>query len=331
LNLSLLPGKAIRFVWWRTYLGLSLPRLADRLASRWGWAARRIRLALPQTPPHRRNELHIERSGGLGDVLLCTPALRALKEHNPSCHLSFYTDFPSLVQGLPFIDQVRPTDEASSGKIYLSYENSIPPQRHLAQLMGDHLGIDVRDVRPSCVVDQTERDRYRESWKELPRPWIVVNRKAGPWTPNKDWPEEYWESLIDRILGWATVIEIGQAAVPERDRDPERYLSLIGKTSLDQLVAAIAAADLLVGPDSGPLHIAVAFRVPAVVIYGGYIHPKNTSYEGNVNLYSPVPCAPCWLREPCPFDKKCLRQIEPVKVEESLKTLWARRTTEGGH
>ena len=34
-------------------------------------------------------------------------------------------------------------------------------------------------------------------------------------------------------------------------------------------MAAIAAADLHVGPESGPVHLAAALDVPAVVIFGG--------------------------------------------------------------
>jgi ADP-heptose:LPS heptosyltransferase len=317
-----LTGRAIRFVWWRLYLGLSMPALGDRLARRWGWAARRIRMALPHTPPYRRRELHLLRNIALGDVLLCTSAVRELKRCNPSCHVTFYTDFPTLITGLPFIDQVRPADEADKNALRLTYEKSLPPRRHLAKLMGDHLGLNVRDVRPSCILDSVECARFREAWKDRPRPWIIVNRHASSWTPNKEWPGAHWEALIDRLLSWASVIEIGHIPHPNPGRDPERYLSLIGRTSLNQLVASIAAADLHVGPISGPTHIAAAFRVPAVVIYGGYEHPVCTSYEKNINLYSPVPCAPCWLRDSCPYGKKCLHQITPADVEDALKKLW---------
>jgi len=322
VRLREITGKAIRYAWWRLYLGLSMPALADRLARRWGWAARRIRQAIPEGPLYRRRELHLYRDRAMGDVLLCTSALRELKRRNPDCHVTFYTSFPSLIAGLPFIDRVRPSHEAVGKALWLCYERSLPPRRHLARLIGDHLGLDVRDVRPSCMLDSAERARFREAWKDLPRPWIIVNRHASAWTPNKEWPEEHWEALIDRLLSWASVIEIGQVPHPDSGRDPDRYLSLIGRTSLDQLVASVAAADLLVGPISGPTHVAAAFQVPSVVIYGGYEHPVCTAYENNINLYSALPCSPCWLRDQCPHGRKCLHQITPAAVEDALKTLW---------
>ncbi|MGZ3434598.1 MAG: hypothetical protein ACXVA7_22820, partial [Isosphaeraceae bacterium] len=77
---------------------------------------------------------------------------------------------------------------------------------------------------------------------------IIVNRHATAWTPDEESPEEDREALIDRLLSRASVIEIGKVPHPDPDGDPERYPTLIGRTSLNRLVASIAAADLLVGP-----------------------------------------------------------------------------------
>jgi ADP-heptose:LPS heptosyltransferase len=51
------------------------------------------------------------RALGLGDVLMCTPALRELKQRSPTCRVTCYTELTSLVSGLPFIDDVRPMVE----------------------------------------------------------------------------------------------------------------------------------------------------------------------------------------------------------------------------
>jgi hypothetical protein len=131
------------------------------------------------------------RMGALGDVLMCTPTLRELKRRNPACQLTFYTDFPLLVDGLVFIDQVRPMAECPANAIHLTYEQSIPLRRHLARIIGDRLGLRVRDVRPTCVVSQDLLEGFHRNWSALPRPLIVATRHAGTWTPNKDWPDTY--------------------------------------------------------------------------------------------------------------------------------------------
>ena len=125
-----------------------------------------------------------------------------------------------------------------------------------------------------------------------------------------------------RLTARFSVIEIGASAQDCGARPDGDYLDLRGKTGLEELVAAIGAADLHVGPDSGPVHIAAALGTPAVVIYGGYIDPVCTGYPGNINFYSPVHFAPCWLRSPCPYGKDCLYRIKPDAVEEAVNRLW---------
>jgi ADP-heptose:LPS heptosyltransferase len=320
--------RAGRFIWWRTYLTYKkcIQPAADPLAARWGWAARFVRYPLPWAVPFRQSELHVRRGSGLGDVLMCTPALRELKQRNPSCHVTFYTDYQDLVAGLPFIDVVRPTADTPGPPIDLDYKYSLIPHRHLARIIGDHLGLEVQDVQPSCMVDVAQRDRFREKWQDFPRPWVTAIRRSSTWTPNKDWPDASWEELIGRVASWGTLIEVGSPSPVSRQYNPGRsYIDMTGKTNIPELVAAIAASDLHVGPVTGTVHIAAAVGVRSVVIYGGYEHPVCSGYAGNINIYSAVPCAPCWLRDDCPYGKKCLHMITPDQVEAALKRLWENR------
>jgi len=272
--------------------------------------------------PYRRSQLHLDRRAGLGDVLMCTPVLRELRRINPACGVTFYTDFAGLLSGLPFIDAVRGYTERPGGCINLSYEDYIPPRRHIAEIMGDKIGVRVRDLRPSCAVNREIVSRFLADWRDMPRPHIIVNRFTSSWTPNKDWPDEYWGDLLDRLTARFSVIEIGATAQDREAKPDDHYLDLRGKTGLEELVAAIGAADLHVGPVSGPVHIAAAVGTPAVVIYGGYEHPVSSGYPWNINLYSPVHCAPCWLRSPCPYGKDCLYRIKPDGVEDAVNRLW---------
>jgi ADP-heptose:LPS heptosyltransferase len=263
----------------------------------------------------------LSRQAGLGDVLLCTPALQKLKRVNPACDVTLYTDFPGLLEGLSFVDAIRRYDERPIGCIHLAYEDMIPPRRHISKVIGDTLGLRVTDVRPRCAVNRDIVSRLRSDWRDLPEPRILVSRRAGPWTPNKDWPDDYWEELLDRLCARCTVIEVGARAEGAESRRRGCYVDLRGRTNLEELVAAIAAADVHVGPVSGPVHIAAAVGTPSVVIYGGYEHPVCAGYPWNINLYSPVACSPCWLRDPCPYGKDCLTRIKPRDVEDEVNRL----------
>lgn len=256
----------------------------------------------------------------MGDVLLCTPALREFKRLNPHSKIHFFTNYPEILRGLPYIDNVLPFDERPWDSIEFSYENSLPPNRHIAKIFGDQLNIDVSNVYPDCVFSEDSIQKIKQQYGEWPRPWIVVNRKAGPWTPNKDWSDESWNTLIPSLLKIGTVFEIG---IGESDFRIENsnYINLIGKTKKTEMISLIASSDLQIGPISGPVHIAAAARVPSVVIYGGYESTACSSYDRNINLGTSLECSPCWLTSSCPINKECLRKISVQMVLESVNEL----------
>jgi len=252
---------------------------------------------------------------------MCTPGMRRLKEINPRCRIYFYTHYPELVRGLWYLDEVL--SSVPRKYIEMTYAESIPraPHCHLSKIMAAKIGVRVKDVRPDCVVDVELLKRFKIAWRDLPRPHIIVQRRAGPYTPNKDWPDESWKSLLEMLLQTCTVIEIG-TEVGGTILASSNYVDLRGKTSLAELAAAICAADVLVGPDSGPLHVAAAVKTPAVVILGGYIIPENTAYAGNRILHTPIHCSPCWLTTPCPYDRECLRRISVQMVKKEIEEAW---------
>jgi ADP-heptose:LPS heptosyltransferase len=294
--------------------------LLRRVSPHSGLLARLVRYPNPFARPWRRPVLDVVNDAGLGDVIMCTPGLRELKRRNPKCHVRFYSKFGLAVQGLPYIDEVLPYEDRPSPAVYMDYSDLIPPRARLIPLMADRLGLRLADEQPDCAVDPHEIARYHDLWQAYPRPHIIVQRRGSGFTPNKDWPDGYWTTLTARLRKRGTVIEVGAATDPTAAA-AENYIDLRGQTTLPQLMAAIGAADLYIGPSSGPMHIAAAQGKPLVVIYGGYEHPSHTPYPRRVALYTQVPCAPCWLNTACPYDRKCFAAISPATVEEAAWSL----------
>lgn len=273
--------------------------------------------------PQHKKEIFVTRHEGLGDVLMSTSALREFKKQNPFVRINFFTNYEKLVRGLPYIDAVYPYDQRPWDSLVLRYEESLPPVRHIAKIFGDQLNVEVTDVTPDCVFPSNEMETIKLKYGLYRRPWLVVNRKAGYWTPNKDWSDESWDTLIPNLLRLGTVFEIGMGKFGGDFKEPH-YLNLIGKTTQAEMIALIASADLQIGPISGPVHIAAAARVRSVVIYGGYESISCSSYEQNINLGHSLDCSPCWLTTPCPINKKCLAEISPervlIAVEKALQS-----------
>ncbi len=305
-------------------IGPAIVRLRRRTLARSGPLARRLLYPNPLATPARAETAHFARDAGIGDVILCTPGLRAVKAANPAGRIRFYTNAIDLVRGLSYIDEVLPYKDRPDGTLYVDYLKLVPSPVHLARLLGDRMGVKVTDVQPDCVVDDALVAQFRRDWAHLPRPWVVALRRASRFTPNKDWPHDSWAALLAEVGSWASVIEIGMRDEGGPPVTAANALDLRGDTSIAELVALLKAADIHVGPVSGPMHIAAAVKTPSVVIIGGYEHPANAHYAGNTEFYTAVPCAPCWLREPCPFDLKCLRAITPEQVAGAIRATWGR-------
>jgi lipopolysaccharide heptosyltransferase I len=103
--------------------------------------------------------------------------------------------------------------------------------------------------------------------------------------PEKEWPEANWISLarslaqrgLRPLLPWGSEHERARA---------ERILAQVpdaqvpDRAPLDQVARLIASADLVVGVDTGLLHLAAALGVPLVAIFGGS-KPQLTAPVGS--------------------------------------------------
>ena len=106
------------------------------------------------------------------------------------------------------------------------------------------------------------------------------------------------------------MIQLGSHGDPKL----EGAMDLRGKTTLRQSAAILANSFVFVGLAGFLMHLARAVDCRSVIIYGGREKPSQTGYVANKNLYSQVRCAPCWLRNPCDFDRKCMDMITSQQV-----------------
>lgn len=92
-------------------------------------------------------------------------------------------------------------------------------------------------------------------------------------------------------------------------------LNLIGHTSVRQLMAVLSLCRLVVTNDSGPMHVAAAFGVPIVAVFGPTDHTTTSPLADTVRIVRHhTECAPCLLRQ-CPTDHRCM---EAVTVDDVL-------------
>jgi len=145
--------------------------------------------------------------------------------------------------------------------------------------------------------------------------------------PSKRWLPERFAAVADQLAtecGAQCVLLTGPGEEATRDAvlkaaNTPLITGLGGKGGVGGLKAAIASLDLLIGNDSGPRHIAIAFKKPVICIMGP-TSPRYTEspWERGEVVRIDVDCGPC-QKPYCATDHRCMTGISADRVAEAAK------------
>ncbi len=159
-------------------------------------------------------------------------------------------------------------------------------------------------------------------------PLLAVHLGAG--TRAKRWPVSSWMTLIDRYLndGWRVVIVGGCEDIPLASgiEHHERLRDWAGTMTVSQTTALLERADLFIGADSGPAHLAASVRTLSVILFSGTNQPRQWRpwSRHSLILRHRVPCQPCHQKT-CPLaDHPCMSGLSPDRVYKSAMRWWSR-------
>jgi ADP-heptose:LPS heptosyltransferase len=159
-------------------------------------------------------------------------------------------------------------------------------------------------------------------------PLLAVHLGAG--TAAKRWPPEHWQALLARFLddGWRVVIVGGpeDASVAEGMAPHPNLRDWTGRLSVPQTAAFLERADLFVGSDSGPAHLAACAGITSVILFSGTNRPAQWRpwSRRSLVLRHHVACRPCHQKV-CPLaDHPCMTELKPERVYREARRWWAR-------
>ena len=192
-----------------------------------------------------------------------------------------------------------------------------------------------QDHRLELFVSAEARRRVDELWDRwqiAPDQKPVVMVPGGSFGASKWWPAPRFAELADRLVESDNCRIILSCAPGATEKEIARQIAVNAQhpvislaeenLRLTDLKELIRRCRLMIGNDTGPCHIAAAFNVPLVTIFGP-TDPRwtATGYEKEIRLRIDVDCGPC--QQPvCPQKHhRCLNEITVEQVYAAAQKL----------
>lgn len=169
------------------------------------------------------------------------------------------------------------------------------------------------------------------SKKNNDRPILGLNPGATYGSAKRWYPEEFAKVAIELSKKYDIVI-FGGPAETDIASDIEKmliengvlnYNNLSGKTSIDELIDGISKLDLFITNDSGPMHVAAAFQIPTVAIFGPTRFNETNQWmnDKGIIVRKELDCSPC-MKRVCPLGHHdCMKLITSKDVLSAVDEL----------
>jgi ADP-heptose:LPS heptosyltransferase len=277
------------------------------------------------------NRLILKRTTALGDVLLTTPIVHALREKKPDWEIIVATNHPFIYRDNPDVNYVIPVnhdwvvskDCEAFYELDLAYE--MCPDVGILKAYTDACNVNVKDPWPRVYLRDHNR-LFASNILSDSSKWVVIHPGPKGW-PGGDWPWERFSEVSETLQnkGFKVVL------VGNTPPDPIKCdLDLRHKTTFHNLAAVVERSSLFVGIDSMPMHLAQAFRKPCVGIFGcvdpSHILVSTSFVRGVTASQNKVPCLGCHHRGDFPktrsvCDKDKVYCMEELSANEVIRAI----------
>lgn len=202
---------------------------------------------------------------------------------------------------------------------------------YLAML--SRFGIETADKHLSLTVTREEEEGTARLLSDSgigANDFVIGINPGATYGSAKRWYPERFAAVADELSRrWGARVVVtggpGEAAIAADIAAAMTVPALVmaGKTSVRELMALIKRCDFFITNDSGPMHIAAAFSVPLVAVFGPTDHTTTSPWSDRAAIVRrDTDCAPCLLRE-CPTDHRCMTAVtmtDVVAAAERLRT-----------
>jgi len=295
----------------------------------------------------------IELPTWLGDAVMATPAIENLANFYNDVEITFIGSFVSIeamknhpkvvktiVLDKKYTSLYKISRDLGNFDAFFSFRSSIRSKflkflmsaknkyqfdknnyqnRHQVEKYNDF-------VNDSLSIDSTAKKLqiYGYNIAKSKKKILGINPGASYGSAKRWYPQEFAKVASELSAEYDIVIfggpseidiagDIKQALI---DSSVKNYKNLAGNTTITELINKISSLDLFITGDSGPMHIAAAFQIPTVAIFGPtkdketsqWMNKKSIIVKKNLN------CQPC-MKRICPLQHhNCMNLIKAVDV-----------------
>jgi len=160
---------------------------------------------------------------------------------------------------------------------------------------------------------------------------LGINPGASYGSAKRWYPQEF-AKVASELANQYDIIIFGGPGEKDIAQDIENFLidkgvinyqNLVGSTTIPELINRISDLDLFITGDSGPMHVAAAFQVPTVAIFGPTKDEETSQWmnEKSIIVKKNLDCQPC-MKRTCPLQHHdCMNLIKAVDVLNATKLI----------
>ena len=292
----------------------------------------------------------IELPTWLGDCVMATPAIENIVNFNNDVQITFIGSFvsiealknhPKVIKTVVLDKKYRVLYKTARNlgefDVFFSFRGSLRTKflkflisaknkyqhRHQVEKYNDFIN-DSLDINfPPGKLLLTTTNSQSSTQKT-----VGINPGASYGSAKRWYPEEFAKvasELSDRydivIFGGPGEVDITLDIEKSLlEKGVKNYQNLAGKTTIPELINHISNLDLFITGDSGPMHVAAAFEVPTVAIFGPTKDDETSQWmnEKSVIVKKNLDCQPC-MKRTCPLKHHdCMKLITSVEVLDAV-------------
>ena len=302
----------------------------------------------------------IELPTWLGDAVMATPAIENIVNFYNDVEITFIGSFVSIeaiknhpkaiktsVLDKKYTSLYKISRDLGNFDVFFSFRSSIRSKflkflisakkkyqfdknkyqnRHQVEKYNDF-------VNDSLSIDSTARKLqiYGYNIVKSKKKILGINPGASYGSAKRWYPQEF-AKVARELSGEYNIIIFGGPDETDIAGDIEQelinsgvtnYKNLAGNTTITELINKISNLDLFITGDSGPMHVAAAFQVPTVAIFGPTKDKETSQWMNKKSIIAKknLDCQPC-MKRTCPLQHHdCMNLIKAIDVLKAVNSI----------